>query len=462
MIQPIVVCVQSQQEAVRRLVDYCRNLDGTRVKVIPLTPEDDAKFTPEHPSNEKACRAAFSLRHGALVMRGKPFIWLEHDSIPLKAGWAKILTDEYERQGKAFLLSSDTHPPFDLVGGIGVYHGDTYWMIPSNIAPPHGSVSGSGWDLWMTKRLAPLVGTTPLIQHSYGNYDANGVPSNHRFPADARILRGETVLFHRDPHQDLIERKARVAPKQVFYHSGDLGDVIYHLEVIRRLGGGELVLGTDMGFPFPSHCREPMTPRRVANLASLVRAQPYISSVRHHAGPIDHSWINLNRFRETFRGCSTSICTSLQRAGLRRFGLSVQDETQPWLEVGKIKKTGTIAVARSPRYHNDNFPWINIVRKHRKRIVFIGLKDEHEAFCAQFGRVKYQKTGSLFDVANTIGSSSLFIGNQSCPYAIAEGLKHPSVLECWPHEPNCLFLRQDLLTMTTDFDRIDQFSSKYL
>lgn len=322
----------------------------------------------------------------------------------------------------------------------------------------------SGWDLWLKSNLEPLIGWTPLIQHSYGIYDEQGKAAPHEFPRDSAMLRPDALIFHRDPKQQLTKVTNRRVTSQpnTFYHSGDLGDIIYHLPVIQRLGSGHLRLGTEMGFNFPSHCREPMTPSRVAILAPLLEAQPYIQSVQHASGGVEPGWTNLNLFREIFRGNSTPTCTSLQRACFRRFGFQPQDETKPWLTVPASRvQASYIAVARSARYHNPQFPWVKLVQLFGAQMRFIGLADEHAAFCSAYGKVPHLTTANLLDVAKAIANSQLFIGNQSCPYAIAEGLKHPAVLECWPHEPNCLFQRANLLNLTTNLDDIHTFAQIY-
>lgn len=463
MIQPVIVSVKSQEASVKELVAHCYALDGTEVKVVPLTPEDDTKFVPAYPKNDKACRAAFSLHCAAVAMKGQPFIWLEHDSVPLKAGWVKTLSDEYERLGKPFMLSSDSNPPFDLVGGIGVYSGDTSWMVPTQIKEREGIIHiAHGWDAWMVTHMPELISRTPLIQHSYGVYE-KGIASKHQFPRDAKMLRKDAVIFHRDSDHTLLTEKNRTPKETIYAHSGDLGDVAYALETIRRLGGGHLKLGTDMGFKFHSHCREPMTPERVKLIKGLAEAQDYILSVSHFEGKPDPSWFNLNLFRSTFRGCKGPTCTNLQRASLRHFGLSVQDETQPWLKVKlSEKRDHRITVARSPRYHNDAFPWKELVEKYDERMFFVGLETEYKDFCQEFGKVGRVETPTLLDCAKAIQRGSIFIGNQSCPYAIAEGLKKPAVLECWTTESNTLFQRPDVLNMTTDFNRISEFIEAHI
>ncbi len=459
LIQPIIVMVESQKDAVIRLVKHCEALDGTRVGIVRLPPEADRRYKLVYPHNEKACRAAFAMRCGALAMKGKPFIWLEHDSIPLKRGWVKSISDEYHKLGKPFMLSSDSYPPNDYVGGIGVYGPDTHWMLPDNYKK-------SSWDLWMLRNLGPLISKTPLIQHSYGIYPGNYSNAiDHRFPRDARMLRSDAVVFHKDAHQDLITPSNRFPQGDVrtFYHTGDLGDVVYHLEIIRRMGGGNLALGQEMGFKYPLKTREPMTPIRSVALISLAGAQPYIKKA-YYAQGIPEGCVNLNEFRKHFQGDSSQRCTSLQRAGLITFGLPVQDETEPWLFVDeKVPELdGKIIVARSERYPRPGFPWGEIVAAYGRKMVFIGSPKEHLIFCDQFGSIPYFKTENLLEAARAIASADLFIGNQSCPYAIAEGLKAPAIQESWPHEPNCLFQRQNLLNMTADFTQIRRFIKQFI
>src|SRR4029077_10091366 len=75
------------------------------------------------------------------------------------------------------------------------------------------------------------------------------------------------------------------------------------------------------------------------------------------------------------------------------------------------------------------FPWAELVRVFGNDMAFIGLPGEYNAFCEVFGKVGYLPTKSLLEAAQAIAGAELFIGNQSCCYAIAEGLKHNSIQE---------------------------------
>lgn len=99
---------------------------------------------------------------------------------------------------------------------------------------------------------------------------------------------------------------------------------------------------------------------------------------------------------------------------------------------------------RSSRYHNAQFPWKAIVEKYGQYALFVGLRKEWEAFCKEFGPVGYHPTADFLELARLIKGSRLFVGNQSAPYAIAEGLKHPAILESCPSCQDCQFNRPRL------------------
>jgi len=413
MIQPIIVCPERQRESVLRLVEYIRNLDGTRVRIIPVSVSEDAKFMASLPKTldavqKFACLQAHGLRLGATAMRGQPFIWLEPDSIPLAKGWASALDREYRKHGKPFLISSDVNPPYDLVGGIGVYPGDTDYLVPEVF-------TAHGFDLWLVNHLKPLVARSPIIQHCYGDYDAAGNAHSWRFPKDIGRLRPKAVIFHRDKHQDLIPDFPE--PKR-FYHTGDLGDIIAALPIIREAGGGDLVIGNHPDF------LRPMEGVRFRSLAPLIEVQPYIRSVWFESAPkgITH---DISVFRKlyyrNYRTLTESQAASLQLP----FSLN------PWLTAEPALETkGLVTIARSSRYHNPEFPWKRIVSELDDRCVFLGLPEEHAEFCREVGcKVPHLPTSNFLRMASLIAGSDLFIGNQSSPCWVAMGLGHPLIQE---------------------------------
>lgn len=185
----VIVKAARQTKEVNNLVRHIKQLDGTEVIVLDVF--EETELYPD--------RNNYALRQAAKAIPGEPFFWLEPDCVPLCAGWLNKLESEYVRAGKEFMLSSDQNPPHDMIGGIGVYGPSTRWLVPKDV-PEYGW----GWDTWMDNHIPHLIHKTPLIQHSYGIYDEFGVAEPHRFPRDREMIRENSLVFHRDKHQDLI------------------------------------------------------------------------------------------------------------------------------------------------------------------------------------------------------------------------------------------------------------------
>lgn len=177
------------------------------------------------------------------------------------------------------------------------------------------------------------------------------------------------------------------------------------------------------------------------NIAPLVARQPYIRDVQLHRGEyISH---NLDAFR--------SVGTKENNIAARHcWALGVPDDVinQQWLFGIDPLPRAKVIINRTARYQNPLFPWQEVVDKYRDVCAFVGTLAEYWKFTAQFGYVRRVKTESLLDVARVIAGAELFIGNQSCPAAIAEGFKKPLVLEVFLEMPNTMFERDDVIYCT--------------
>lgn len=218
-----------------------------------------------------------------------------------------------------------------------------------------------------------------------------------------------------------------------FGHSGDMGDIIYALPTIRAAGGGILYL-----YAKPGTASVGMNENRAASLRSLIIQQRYIEDVIFcpngrppHAA--DHK---LNEFRHHF-----APGRNLADVHLATHGFGPEHRNEEWIRVGHRIKAKEVVFARSTRYRNDSFPWRRIWEECGAVAGFVGTSEEHQDFCEQIGSVARIETANLLEVARVIAGSALFIGNQSCPAAISEGLKHPMILEVFPPFANCCFER---------------------
>ena len=179
-----------ERSAVEKLVRYCRELDGTEIKVFSFTEPAGLRY----PAN-----ANWSFRQVAKEMRGEPFVWLEADSPPLVAGWLEKLTEEYEKVGKPYLYAKQFNPPFDKYSGIGIQGPDAYDQQPEE------PWNGGGFDEWTVTHYPDEVGRTDLIRHSYGHYSSEGQVTLHEFPRDLHVIGDAAVVFHKSQYGDLLE-----------------------------------------------------------------------------------------------------------------------------------------------------------------------------------------------------------------------------------------------------------------
>lgn len=240
--------------------------------------------------------------------------------------------------------------------------------------------------------------------------------------------------------------------KSVFYHSGDFGDIIYALPTIKSMGGGVLAIGPEMKLGFEVRTRQRFTLEVFQIIAPLLRIQPYLADVQFSL-TMPQVDTDLNQFRRYFVDEP-----ELRRKGDRRLNLAethlwtfkqpLDACCKPWLVVDRIEKVPNrpVLIHRSPRWRNNEFPWDQVLAAHGKHASFIGMESEYEEFTKAWGHVctvPYIKTANFLELARLIAGSELFIGNQSAPYAIAEGLKKNTLQEVWPEGPNCLFPREN-------------------
>ena len=85
-ITPVLFHSFNQRHLIARLVEHCRALDGTKIKLVE-GPEPKVGYP-------AVCNVAF--RTVCEAMKGKTFVWLEADSIPTQPGWLKALEAEWE------------------------------------------------------------------------------------------------------------------------------------------------------------------------------------------------------------------------------------------------------------------------------------------------------------------------------------------------------------------------------
>jgi hypothetical protein len=211
------------------------------------------------------------------------------------------------------------------------------------------------------------------------------------------------------------------------FHSGCIGDIIYSIPTMQALGVTALYVG-DRSWTKP-------IVNRIGSFARLIEAQG-ISVSKHEGQNID---VDLSTYRNGGMVYGDNIANRVARWVGAKIDLS-----KPWIKSGKNNYASSkIVVSRGARWHGEFFPWLEIVNVFADDIMFVGHKEEHKDFCKKFGRVEHLHTIDLYDVAEAIAASSLFIGNQSSPNAIANALRVPSIVETCLYAFDCIYERDN-------------------
>lgn len=224
--------------------------------------------------------------------------------------------------------------------------------------------------------------------------------------------------------------------------SGDLGDAVFSLPVIKAIEGGPHdVLFVDR--------RPHVAPflEREHIIRPLYESCPYVRSVTVDDGPCDldlaiphpQSWGVLLGFRRFHSWRYTLAHAQRLEAEKQGFSMAAFDQSAAWITADPIEHD-RIPVHRSPRYNNPYFPWKQIVEHFGDRCAFVGLAEEHAAFQTHVGRkVDRMAFPNLYELARFAAGAEVCIGNQSSPNAVFEGLKVPRIQETCLWQPDCIF-----------------------
>ena len=221
-----------------------------------------------------------------------------------------------------------------------------------------------------------------------------------------------------------------------FLHSGNLGDIINSLPLIKELSKNKkCTLFIETNKLLPLHVRNVkhpfgkyfLTENSAKKIMPLLLKQNYIEKVQiFNNQNID---INLNLFREMALNFNIdSIRWYFHITGIHA------DLDKPYLiNIDEHKIKDRIVIIRSKRRKNYliNYNFI----KNYNYALFLGLVDEYEDLKKEIPNLEFYDCKDFLEMAEIINSSKIFIGNLSFGYTLAEGLKKPRLLESGPDFP---------------------------
>ena len=249
------------------------------------------------------------------------------------------------------------------------------------------------------------------------------------------------------------------------FHTAKMGDMVYSLPIVYLRGGTKrYVIKREQESKW---------------LKRLFEAQPYIGSVLHAKKPDDNCDIDFTSYQALYKMWLRGNLVFMHAlcAGTRTHHFPMElskitlesDHSQtyahteldldtyrdvpqwrsenPWLTNIEPKGNYDVIISVSPRYHDyiihgvkehDGVRYFNYdVLGNNFDCAFVGLEEEYVAFIERYDVVPdFVEMEDAYEVAQYILGSKLFVGNQTSAKAIAEGLKHPRLVETCQEYPD--------------------------
>lgn len=251
--------------------------------------------------------------------------------------------------------------------------------------------------------------------------------------------------------------------KGAFAHSGTLGDIIYSLLFIKTYSNGSAklhILSDQIQRSVPyqkTHIggNKMITDKMFDFIKPLILIQPYIKDVLFTCeNEIDYnSTTNLDYFRH-FKINANYNHIRLSSGDLRNwyskaFGMSV-NLAEKFLFLEQSSKydflKDAVLVCRTLRHNNSAIDYS--ILNEFENVYFMGLQNEFDTFKSEFklDKIKQVQINDALDAAYAIDACRVFISNQTCFMAIAEGLKKPNrCLEVYERSPNVILIGEKIL-----------------
>jgi hypothetical protein len=234
-----------------------------------------------------------------------------------------------------------------------------------------------------------------------------------------------------------------------FRHSGQLGDIVYAIPamraIARRHGASRFALyvPSDNAAHHADGLNHIGGTQMVSQpmfdfIVPLLRRQPFIEAVHFvpsHEIPADP--FDCDRVRDS----GINMCAGNIKDYYYKLFAVLAESPEQWVAPSEtVSEKGArhdILIGRSTRYLNQAIDY-GVLTQLGLRIGFVGLAREFDEFHARFPDlpIEYVRTRDALEVCDRIAEASLYIGNQSFFFAIAEALQTNRLLEAFEPVPN--------------------------
>lgn len=224
-----------------------------------------------------------------------------------------------------------------------------------------------------------------------------------------------------------------------YLHSGTLGDLIYSLSVVKKIGTGKFLVALNnvaninrqyFGNDGMIEHQNRLNNQDYISLYPLLKRQAYITEVEAW-DTFEKPTVNLDDFRKIqFKSFMGNYVEGYHRAFNILMSGDIYKET--WLEAD-TKTVKPVVVCRSSRYRSPNG---DDTHKHlynsyelKNNGIFIGSDNEYQDYVTKVGDIDRYVVTDFLDMANVINGSDLTISNQTFAFSLVMGLGKPAILE---------------------------------
>ena len=249
-----------------------------------------------------------------------------------------------------------------------------------------------------------------------------------------------------------------------YKNSGSLGDLIYSLSVIPKMGSGDFLIplnnlanvAQQYGYSVSAMDKQHLgciTEEHYSMLAPLLERQPYLTSVSTCSSDVSDV-IDLDKFRSIlFRSFNGNYVEAFHKTFNLQF--HEDDLKMPWLQVDKKPNPYPFVVCRTSRYHGHE-PRASLIHRQLAEVnqfdkyaLFVGNPDEHKDYERTVGmKIEYHTVRDFLELAEIINAAKCFVGNQTFAYSLAVALGKSAVLETWKikslQQNECYFPRYNI------------------
>lgn len=230
------------------------------------------------------------------------------------------------------------------------------------------------------------------------------------------------------PSGDTISFLAGI--RQIWLDTGRKGVLYHRLDMV----GGSYV-GADSAYE--NEDKQPICFNQYAfdMMRPLILSQEYIEDYLVFEGQ-EHEF-DLDKIRqESFTNQPNG---SLNRYPGYVFPDMDTDLSQEWVKSDPIVGYDNKILLNFTKRHRNEFVNYFFLKLHDDKLIFTGLPEEKEIFCKKWGlKIPYLEVKDFYELSGIIKGCKFLLSNQSMVFQLAEAMKVPRILECFPFMPNVI------------------------